>query len=440
MISGTPQSTAVASRRELIEAEDFHRRRGVAALERGDTLAVEDVPRRPNASLVAGLVLVLLIAAGSAITAFLTDRAPDDWLADGTLVVDEGTGARYLARSGTLLPTPSVTAAVLSGARPEPVLVPHARVVGAPVGLPLRDTGAPESPPAVPPVPTVLTACLTGDAAVDVFAGRLAGQRLATTGMLVRPRGSDEVRLLDRQRAFPLDPGALVALGYASTQVRDVPADWLDLVPPGPRLAPVGVDPDAEVVATTGGGRYVLQGGRARPAANATSARLLPPPSRTLADAAVAAMPAGDPVGVLDAPSEPPTVPAPEEAAVPCVFGGGSPSVRLGYAASADDGPGTRPAPTRRVTAPGGPLEVTWHLAPGEGALVGPLELNQRRPAEEADLRDAGMTLVAGGVGYPVLDQRTLQRLGYRRDQIALLPGPWLELIAPGAPLAAAAE
>lgn len=427
----------MASRRDLIEAEDFHRRRGVAALERGDTLAVEDVPRRPNAALVAGLALVLLIAAGSAVTAFLTDRAPDDWLADGSLVVDEATGARYVARAGTLRPTPTVTAALLAGARPQPTLVPHAKVVGAPIGLPLRDEGTPEAPPAVPPVQPSLTACLSGGDAVDVFAGRPGGAAVPTSGLLVRPRGSSEVRLLDRQRAFPLDPGALVALGYASTQVRDVPAAWLALVPAGPPLSTIGVPPGAEVVATTGGRRYVLQDGLARPAANATSARLLPPPARTVPDTAIAAAPVGAPIGVLDAPSEPPSVPAPEYAVAPCVFGGGTPSARLGYAGSVSDGPGTRATPTRRVTPAGGPLAVTWHFPPGTGALVGPPELNQPRPADQADLRDAGITLVAAGVGHPVADVRTLQQLQYRRDQIVVLPRPWLDLAAPGVPLVA---
>jgi len=78
--TGRPAASAsVAGRRELIESEDFAGRRGVAALVRGDALAVEDVPRRPNAALLLGLVVVVLVAAGSAATAFLAGRAPDGW-------------------------------------------------------------------------------------------------------------------------------------------------------------------------------------------------------------------------------------------------------------------------------------------------------------------------------------------------------------------------
>src|ERR1700712_2106570 len=47
-------------------------RRGRAALGRGGPLAIEDVPRRPNAGLLVGLVVVVLVAAVSAATAFLT--------------------------------------------------------------------------------------------------------------------------------------------------------------------------------------------------------------------------------------------------------------------------------------------------------------------------------------------------------------------------------
>lgn len=426
----------MASRRDFIEAEDFQRRRGVAALQRADTLAVEDVPRRPNAMLIAGLVIVVLIAAGSAVTAFLTGRAPDGWLDDGSLVVDSDTGGRYLADAGALRPAPTMTAALLAGGRRQPVSVPHARVVTAPVGVPLPGDGTPEVPPALPDQPTALTACLTGADTVDVFGGRIVGDGLAATGMLVRTPGSPDVVLLDRQRGFRLDPAALVALGYSPDQVRDVPAGWLALVPAGPTLAPVGLPPDGQVVTAGSGREFVLDGGRARPVANTTSARLLPASTRTVGDAEIGAMPAGPPIGVLDGPSDPPRVPTAEEAAVPCVFGGGTPTSSIGYAGAVSDGPSTRPSPPHQVQASGSDLQVTWHLPPGQGGLYGPPTVNQPPPASDPGRADRGITLADGGIGYPVADTRTLQQLGYRRDQLAVLDAPWAALLAPGPVLA----
>ena len=94
----------MAGRRELIESEDFARRRGVAALVRGDALAIEDVPRRPNAGLLLGLVVVVLVAAGSAATAFLTGRAVVGLAAVGWAVaLGGGPAARGLVVAAVVL-------------------------------------------------------------------------------------------------------------------------------------------------------------------------------------------------------------------------------------------------------------------------------------------------------------------------------------------------
>ena len=437
----------MTSRRVLIDAEDFNRRRGVAALLRGDCLDLEEVPRRPNAALLVGVVFALLIAAASAGTAFVTGRAPDGWRDDGTLVLDRETGARFLALGQTLRPVPTLTGALLAGGRSEPVLVPHEEVVRAPLGPPLPGAGLPERPPALPPSPTGFSACLGGHDMVDVFAGTPRGGALPQDGLLVRPVGAKEVVLLAGRRAHPLSRPALASLGYFPTQVREVPRAWLDLVPRGApltRLEPQarrgkgkgvrGVGKSGQVVAAAQSGRrFLVEAGVVRPLANRTSELLAPPPVRNVPDAVLLAAPAGPPAGVVDAPAQPPAVPAPESVVVPCVRSSDGLVTLLEQARDNE----TRPPPARRFPVAGGPeLTMTWHFRPGEGALVGPLDLDQPRPVGSPPVAGTGgIRVVADGIGYEVADLPALGALGYRREQTVLLPVTWLALLERGAPL-----
>lgn len=440
-------SPPVTSRREQIEAEDFERRRAVAALYCGDTLEADEVPPRPTGSVVAGLVIVLLICAGAAAAAFLSDRAPDGWLADGTLVVDEESGARYVAQDGTLRPTPTITGALLAGAKSEPVLVSSERVAQAPAGLPLPGAGLPERPPALPAIPTGFTACVVGSARLEVFAGEPAYLPSGLEAVLVRAVGSPEMVLLSERRAFRISPDAVTALGYTLAQVREVPGAWIALVPPGPELTLLrpgpgrgagvpGVGASGDIVASgESGRRFFVADGVVRPLVNRTSELLSPPPARVVPDPVLLAAPTGLPAGIVDAPSAPPALPDRESVVVPCVR---SSDGLLTVAVNVGDA-GTRPAPTRALPLDGAPTEVTWHFPPGQGALVGPPDLDRPRPMSEAARGGVdGVLAVSDGVGYPVSSQEALRALAYRRDQVVLLPTPWLALLDRGAALATA--
>jgi hypothetical protein len=426
----------VASRRELIESEDFQRRRGVAALVRGDDLAVEDVARRPNAALLVGLVVVVLVAAASAATAFLTDRAPDGWRDEGTVVLDRETGARYLATEGLLRPAPTLTAALLAGGRrDEPVLVPHARVLTVPVGAALPDDGSPQLPPALGgPVP--LAACVTGPdrGAPDqlaVYAGPVVGSATGFTGFLARASGTTETVLVAGGRSHLVDPQVLPSLGWSPGQVREVPGPWLGLLPRAGALTPRAAP--GTVVATTDGARYVLDRGRARLVADETTARLLPAPARTVVPDEVLRLPAGPVVGIADVPSAPPVVPAREDAAVPCVTrGGDGPALEVFGALTA---PALPAGPERLLAGGARPVRVTWHVPPGGGALLAPPEFDaaRRPPGREVD---EGMVLVDAGLGFPVGDDEALRALGYAREQVLPIGRPWFALLAAGPRLA----
>jgi hypothetical protein len=386
-------------------------------------------------------VVALLAAAATAGAAFVTDREPSDWRRDGTLVLDRETGARYLAEDGRLRPAPTLTSVRLAGGRTDPVLVPHEAVAQAPLGPALGGAGLPEAPPALPARPTGFTACLTGAGAVDVFAGAPAGAPADAQGLLVRAAGTTEVLLLAGALAHPVAADALAPLGWFPAQVREVAPAWLALVPRGPALAPLAVPPEpagqgvpgvgegGEVVAAQGTGRaYLVSRRTVRPFANRTSELLAPRPVRTVPDATLRAAPEGAPVGILEAPAEPPAVPDAAAPAVPCTR---SSDGRLSLLRTVRDR-GTRPS-TERESATEPPLRVRWHLVPGQGALVGPPDLDEPPPAGTTAEGTGGIRLVADGLSHEVADLDALRALGYRRDQTVLLPGPWLALAPPGA-------
>nr|WP_255480181.1 type VII secretion protein EccB [Quadrisphaera sp. RL12-1S] len=421
----------------MIEAEDFARARAVAALQRGDSLALEDVALRPNTALAAGVVVAAIVAAVVGGVAFLTDRPPPGWRDDRTLVVDEADGARYVIEDGVLHPAPTLTSALLAGAAPKPVLVPHQALAGVPVGSQLPGADLPETPPVVPARPGPLLAC-TGFGAspgLDVWTGTVQTAPSASDGLLVSPPGTSDWLLVTGAAAYPVNATAAEALGYSPAQVRTVPRAWLDLLPRGVTLAPLtvpspsdgggveGVGQPGDVVQVAGGGeRLLVQGGQLHPFVNTTSALLAPAPVRQVSGPALTAAPRGAPVGLADAPSTPPRVPAREDDVVGCLD---SATDQLQVLSSVEAS-GTQASPAQQVTdSTGAAVSTVWHQVPGSGVLVGP-------PGSAASTSRDGVSVVSAGTAYPVSDDRTLSALGLSREQVLALPRTWLAIAGRG--------
>ncbi len=441
----------MAHRRTLIDVEDFNRRRGVAALVRGNSLDLEEVPPRPHAAIAGGVIIALLACGASVAGAYLSGRTPDGWRDDGTLVLDQSTGARYVTEGQTLRPAPTLTAALLAGARPAPVLVPHDAVAAVPVGTPLAGADLPERPPTLPERPSGFTACFQ-DPAVEVYAGVPTITPAAADAVLVAtPATPDgDAVLVAGRLAHPISAAAITALGYSPTQVRQVPRAWLDLVTTGPDLDLLSpeVDPGrglegigaaGEVVEETGTGlRFLVGEDSLAPFANTTSQALAPPPVRQVSRAAITAAPPAPPAGIVEAPTSPPTIPSREEAALPCVDSSQS-AVLI---ASAVDDAGTVPTPGHTLggardgqaadgTGGDGAVQVRWHFRPGHGALVGPTTLDDAAATDQEGT--GGIRVLDAGTGHPVQDLPALAALGYRREQTVLLPDSWLALTVRGA-------
>ena len=85
----------MATKKDLVEAYSFSRRRLVTAFVSGAPGGREVEPARPGRTIVGGLALAVLLIAGAAIAGIFAPRVPDDWTEPG-LIVSKEDGNAYV--------------------------------------------------------------------------------------------------------------------------------------------------------------------------------------------------------------------------------------------------------------------------------------------------------------------------------------------------------
>ena len=90
----------VATKKDLVEAHSFSRRRLVTAFVCGAPGGREVEPVRPGRVLIGGIALSVLLLAGAAIAGFLVGRPNSAWLENGSFVISKETGERYVVLRG----------------------------------------------------------------------------------------------------------------------------------------------------------------------------------------------------------------------------------------------------------------------------------------------------------------------------------------------------
>jgi len=92
------------SKRDQVQAHSF----AIGRLTSGMLLADPDAPESPqgrtNRGVVIGVVIAVLVSAGSFVLGLLKPGTKDSWREAGTLVVNKDTGSRYLYLDGRLRP------------------------------------------------------------------------------------------------------------------------------------------------------------------------------------------------------------------------------------------------------------------------------------------------------------------------------------------------
>src|SRR5688500_14851561 len=90
----------MATKKDLVEAHAFSRRRLVTAFVSGAPGGREVEPVRPGRVLIGGIALSVLLLAGAAIAGFLLGRPPAQWLETGSFIISKDTGEQYVVLHG----------------------------------------------------------------------------------------------------------------------------------------------------------------------------------------------------------------------------------------------------------------------------------------------------------------------------------------------------
>ncbi len=240
----------MSSKRDLVEAHSFSRRRLVTAFVSGAPGGREVEPVRPGRMVIGGVALAVLLVAGAAVAGFIKPRTPSNWLDPGVVIAKE-TGADYaiLKEDGELRPLVNATSAqLLFGTGLEPSSVAQEQINGQEIGKPVGIYGAPDAlPTADRLVGSGWTACTNPDSGTMFrIASRPGVTQVTGQAVLVHDTrrdhflvavGEDGAFRLGLPRSARDRAGVLNAVASDLGEPMQVTSDWLELFPPGPALS-----------------------------------------------------------------------------------------------------------------------------------------------------------------------------------------------------------
>lgn len=457
----------MASKKDLVAAQTFSRRRLLTAFVSGAPGGMELEPTKPLRAVVTGIALTVLLVLGSLGLGMLKPGLQAGW-DDNTLVIATDGGSRYVALDGTLYPvlnTASARLLITGGFRV--VEVTSAQIADAPRGPMVGIVGAPDALPSpehliadgwmacVGPTGGMTTVLSAGQ---EVAAARAAVERRPTSadpppGLLVTSAG--ELYLVTEGRRHLIHPGGqdavLRALDLPTVTPWPVTASWLNLFTPGSDLEPLEVPGAGDPVpnpmaappgAVVGSVLRVTDGGDTADVFIIDADGDLVP----MSDVALRLyrLGSGDGVGVDTevfsaqvqgmGTAREPVAPADWPTALSAPLPAGE--VACAYLSIDGDDPNE---PTAVHLVGSADLEVpddgvTRQVDPAGGALVVPL-------AGGTEAAGYVQLIDATGTSYPLpgADEDVLSRLEYEVDDVVTVPQPWVALFAPGPELTIAA-
>lgn len=244
----------MATKKDLIEAQEFSRRRLLTAFTSGAPGGKELEPAKPLRAVAAGVALAAIVVLGGVFYGLIRPGMPAGW-ENNALVLVTDTGARYVSQNGTLHPVLNTASARLLMPAGEYDVIPtdQGAIAGIPIGGTVGILGAPDDLPAPGDlVSDGWTACVVeGGTALTIGDAPLAER---TGGGVVVVRGDDRFVIAGGTR-YAVDAesadAVLRAVGVNAAAEAEVDGRWLNLFAPGADLEPLQIPGAGEPVEGT---------------------------------------------------------------------------------------------------------------------------------------------------------------------------------------------
>ncbi len=239
----------MASKSELLDAQNFSRRRLLTAFVSGAPGGKELEPAKPLRGVIAGVVLSIAVLLVGWFLSFNVKALPEDW-GTGKLIIDTTTGSRYVTADNTLHPVLNIASARLllsAEASADPIEASGSLLVGKPVGTTVGIPGAPDTMPTPDQlINTAWTACIaddTGGVATSIDSSPIAEAAAAGTAIVARAEKTQWVVAGGTRFQLPKNDvdGLLRDIGLGSAPRVEVSTNWLNLFALGSPLTPTSV-------------------------------------------------------------------------------------------------------------------------------------------------------------------------------------------------------
>lgn len=430
----------MATKKDLIEAQGFSRRRLLSAFTGGAPGGKELDPAKPLRAVVAGVALTAGVILAGVFSGIMQPGLPQDWQ-NNRLVIATDTGSRYVSFEGTLYPVINTASArlLIPTAEFKVVSTDQGTLADIPVGPSIGILGAPDDLPSTDALlNTGWTACVDESEGVAVsIAAKSIAETSPGSGTVVQR--DDDLFVIAGGLRYAVAPGeanaVLRAVGLSTSDILPVDGRWLNLFEPGEELEPITIADSGASVPGTGlraGAVVHMQGSPADERyvalASGELAQLSPlayqlyllgsgadaGPEQDVSPADLADVPTVPNIGGDDWPTHP--LETLEGDQSPCAVLEGDAITALGATRTE--------LPEERVTV---------QVSVGGGALV---ELNGDDGVPTAVLIDESGTAYsipssAGGEEGDEEDD-AVQRLGYSADDVGRVSNTWIQFFAAG--------
>ncbi|MGC5615793.1 type VII secretion protein EccB [Georgenia sp. Z1491] len=242
----------MASNKDILDAQRFNRQRLVTSFVSGAPDGRELEPGKPWRGVVGGLVLVGIILAGGFVSRWLAPGEPEGW-EDGSLVVVEEDGSRYVTSSGVMYPVLNTASArlVLGAGEMTVQTLSQEEVAGVTRG---PTVGIPDAPDSLPDPGDLVNdewlSCVTSSGAswtalgrptIDTDGTQVSAEPAPDQAIVVRVEGTLWLVSGATRHAIDAEHEQQIvrALRLDAAPVPETSAAWLELFALGAPLEPL---------------------------------------------------------------------------------------------------------------------------------------------------------------------------------------------------------